>query len=239
MKFSKTTHQGPSLLYFDHPCRERSVLSHLFTKARDWSLVQTNPVLGTDRLREGNEHPRPLTVEEEGRLFAVLPAHYKPVVTLALHTGLRLGEFRAQQWRDVDLAAGLLTVTQPKSGKRETIPLNSLAFAVLTALPQDGPLLFPQLPKKLSDLFIKYARKAGLTDVTFHCLRDTYISRLAPHCTTPTLMALARHRDYRTTQRYVRVDGAHLRHVVEALVPPLTEGHETGTLTGTVSSSCP
>jgi len=37
--------------------RERSVLSHLFTKARNWELVQTNPVLGTDRLREGNEPP--------------------------------------------------------------------------------------------------------------------------------------------------------------------------------------
>ena len=148
--------------------------------------------------------------------------HYKPVVILALHMGLRLGELRAQQWRDVGLAAGLLTVTQPKSGKRETVPLNSIAFAVLAALPQDGPLLFPRLPKKLSDLFIKYARKAGLTDVTFHCLRDTYISRLAPHCTTPTLMALARHRDYRTTQRYVRVDGVHLRQAVEHLVGSLT-----------------
>lgn len=198
--------------------RERSVLSHLFTKATDWGLVQGNPVLGTDRLPEGNEHPRPLSSEEESLLFAVLPEHYKPVVTLALHTGLRLGELRAQAWRDVDLAAGLLTVTRPKSGKRETIPLNSIAFAVLAALPQDGPLLFPRLPKKLSDLFIKYVRKAQLTDVTFHCLRDTYISRLAPHCTTPTLMALARHRDYRTTQRYVRVDGAHLRHAVEHLV---------------------
>jgi len=30
--------------------RERSVLSHLFTKAQDWSTVQATPVLGTDRL---------------------------------------------------------------------------------------------------------------------------------------------------------------------------------------------
>jgi len=47
--------------------RERSVLSHLFTKAKSWNLVQTNPVLGTDRLREGNEHPRPISVEEAAR----------------------------------------------------------------------------------------------------------------------------------------------------------------------------
>jgi integrase len=69
-------------------------------------------------------------------------------------------------------------------------------------------------------LFIRYAQKAKLTDVTFHCLRDTYISRLAPHVSTPTLMALARHRDYRTTRRYVQVDGDHLRAAVERLAKP-------------------
>ena len=89
--------------------RERSVLFHCFTKATEWGLLRDNPVRGTERLTEDNEHPRPLTAAEEIRLFAVLPEHYKPVVTLALHLGLRLGELRAQQWRDVDLAAGLGT----------------------------------------------------------------------------------------------------------------------------------
>ena len=78
-------------------------------------------------------------------------------------------------------------------------------------------MIFPTLPKKLTDLFIRYAEKANLTDVTFHCLRDTYISRLAPHVSTPTLMALARYRDYRTTRCYVQVDGDHLRAAVERL----------------------
>jgi integrase len=217
--------------------RERSVLSHLFTKAQAWGLVQSNPVLGTDRLQEGNERPRPLSQDEEARLFAVIPTHYKPVVTLALHTGLRLGELRTQTWRDVDLATSALRVTRPKSKKHEVIPLNSTAFAVLAALPQDDLLLFPHLPRKLSDLFIRYVRKAGLSDVTFHCLRDTYISRLAQYCTTPTLMALARHRDYRTTRRYVQVDGDHLRQAVEHLVPEPENDQTTVTLTVTTGSN--
>ena len=78
--------------------------------------------------------------------------------------------------------------------------------------------MFPTLPLKLTDLFIRYVAKANLPrDITFHCLRDTYISRLAEHVSTPTLMALARHRDYRTTRRYVQVDGDHLRVAVEQL----------------------
>jgi len=40
---------------------------------------------------------------------------------------------------------------------------------------------------------------------------------LPPHVSTPTLMALARHRDYRTTRRYVQVDGDHLGAAVERL----------------------
>ena len=154
--------------------------------------------------------------------------------TLALHTGPRLNELRAQLWRDVDLRpdkdpqGSTLTVTRPKSKKSESLPLNRRVKGVLASLERTGPLVFPKLPKKLSDLFKRYTRKAGFSDVTFHCLRDTFISRLAPHVTTPTLMTLARHRDYRTTLRYVKVDGKHLREAVERLIPG-----PTGTHTGT------
>jgi integrase len=200
--------------------RERAVLSHLFSKANAWELVKGNPVTGSDRQKEADERPRPLTPDEEARLFAVLPAHYKPFVTLALHTGLRLGELRHQAWRDIDLPGATLRVTRPKTGKAESIPLNATARAVLASLERTAPVIFPTLPKKLTDLFIRYAGKAKLIGVTFHCLRDTFISRLAPHVSPPTLMALARHRDYRTTRRYVQVDGDHLRAAVERLTEP-------------------
>ena len=216
--------------------RERAVLSHLFSKAQSWGLVNGNPVMGTEREHEPDGKPRPLTSDEEARLFTVLPDHYKPAVTLALHTGLRLGELRDQAWRDVDLPGATLTVTRPKSGKVETIPLNATARGVLGALERTSPLLFPTLPKKLTDLFIRYAHKAGLAGVTFHCLRDTYISRLACHVSTPTLMALARHRDYRTTRRYVRVDGAHLREAVERLAEA---GNSPEKVTHTVTAETP
>ncbi len=205
--------------------RERAVLSHLFAKAEAWGLVQGNPVKGTDREPEANEKPRPLTPAEETRLLAALPRgkrgwpHWRTLVTVALNTGLRLGELRHQAWDDIDLPGGLLSVTRPKSGKAETIPLNAAARAVLASLDRTGPLVFPGLPGKASDVFPRFAERAKLDGVTFHCLRDTYISRLAalPNMSTPALMALARHRDYRTTRRYVKVDGAHLRAAVERL----------------------
>jgi integrase len=183
--------------------------------------VAHNPVKATDRLPVRNEHPRPLTPDEEARLFAAVPTHYHPWMMLALHTGLRLGELRAQRWEDVDLAGSTLEVTQPKSGKREVLPLNDVAFSVLAGLPQTSERVFPGIPVKLISLFCRYVRKATLpTDIHFHCLRDTYISRLAPHCTVPTLMALARHRNYQTTQRYLKIDDQRLRDVVQVLSIP-------------------
>jgi integrase len=210
--------------------RERTVFGHIFTKGLKWGIVSENPVRLTERQAEPDGIPRPLTHDEERRLFTVLPAHYRPFVTLALHTGLRLGELRAQTWKDVDLTNGVLTVTRPKSGKREVLPLNRTAKMVLTSLERTGPLLFPAMPKKLSDLFIRYAKKTGLQDVTFHCCRDTFISRLAPHVSATTLMTLARHRDLRTTRRYLKIEEAHLRAAVERLSE---NEFETGTQTGT------
>jgi hypothetical protein len=58
---------------------------------------------------------------------------------------------------------------------------------------------------------------SGAYRATSRCSRDTYICHLPPHVSTPTPMALARHRDYRTTRRCVQVDGDHLRAAVGRL----------------------
>ena len=151
----------------------QSVRTRRMAERRGRYAVKQPGELARVRTIEGATATVPL--DEEARLFMVLPDHYKPVVTVALHTGLRLGELRAQRWADVDLLAGNLTVTSPKSRKPESLPLNKTARGVLAELERTDPLVFPKLPKKLSDLFIRYVRKAGLSDVTFHCLRDTFI----------------------------------------------------------------
>lgn len=199
--------------------RDRAVLSHLFGQLVAQGVLSANPVANVERRRESPEQPRPLTHDEEARLFSVLPVCYRPLALLAIHTGLRLGELRAQAWRDVDVRAATLRVTQPKSGQEEGLPLNSVAVDLLRSLPKDGPTVFPMIPADFSRVFARIARSVNLAAVTFHCLRDTFISRLAPHVSGPVLMQLARHRDFRTTRRYLKVEGKHLREAVERLTP--------------------
>jgi len=119
----------------------------------------------------------PLSQEEEARLFAALPGQAHAVVTLMLQTGIRFGELRAQVWRDIDLAAGVLRVTRHKTGTRVVIPLNSTACALLGALPQAGPLLFPTLPSTFSAVVRTAAQQAGLPGRLWHRLRMTYLAR--------------------------------------------------------------
>jgi integrase len=213
--------------------RERTTLSQIFSKAADWGLCDANPVQGSTHLHEDNEAPRPISADEEARLMAVLPEHLRPIVTLALHTGLRLGELRAQRWSDINLIDADLVVSRPKSGRREVLPLNDTAYTVLASLPQTHDVIFPDMPPDLSKRFTRLLRKAGLpSDITFHCLRDTYISRLAPYCAAPTLMALARHRSLNTTRRYLKIEERHLRQAVERLNPQSADATVARTVEG-------
>jgi integrase len=122
-------------------------------------------------------HFAPLSQDEEARLCTALPGPAHAVVTLILQTGVRFGELRAQAWRDIDLVARVLQVTRHKTGKRVVIPLNSTACALLGALPQAGPLLFPTLPGTLATVVRTAAQQAGLHGRIWHRLRMTYLAR--------------------------------------------------------------
>ena len=81
-------------------------------------------------MHEGQEVPldnkryRYLLPEEEPRLMAALTgprAHLKPMVTVALGTGMRLGEQLRLTWDRVDFSRRVLVVTKTKSeGSRDS-----------------------------------------------------------------------------------------------------------------------
>jgi integrase len=58
--------------------------------------------------------------------------HLRPMVLVALNTGLRRGELLSLRWADVNLSAKLLTVVaaSAKSGHSRRIPLNAEAVSV-------------------------------------------------------------------------------------------------------------
>lgn len=88
------------------------MLSSVLALAVDDGHIVRNP---TKRVRlpkqrlDGHEE-RYLTVDEAGALIEATPAHYQPLVTFLLGTGLRWSEATALQARHVDLTAGTVRV---------------------------------------------------------------------------------------------------------------------------------
>ena len=140
---------------------------------------------------------------------------------LMLDCGLRIGEVRAQQWDDVDLANRTMRITRDKAKRRDTIPLASRVVAVLRWLRRvqeaEGVELDrvvpsgPNAKKMREDLDRVGCRgEAG----RFHRLRKHAItSRAMQGWDMWRLTRWARHRDPKTTLRYVRPTTDDLRGV--------------------------
>lgn len=97
-----------------------------------------------------------LTEDEEKRLLEACRCRRSrallPVVTLALHTGMRRGEIQSLRWQQIDFLNRTLTVgaTKTKAGTGRVIPLNKRALMTLqtwaTNFPQREPehCVFPR-----------------------------------------------------------------------------------------------
>ena len=90
-----------------------------------------NLVRGVKLLKENNVRVRVLTGAEEKRLLAVLPLHYRSLVIVALHTGMRRGELASLRWQDVDFHTRTLVVRQSKSGEGRRVPMDRVVVATL------------------------------------------------------------------------------------------------------------
>ena len=115
--------------------------------------------------------------------------HLKPMVMLALHTGLRQGEVFNLRVTDIDFSVPLLTVcgSGTKSGQTRQIPLNQTVKSVLEHwLDQTNgsTLVFPSPVTGLRFDNIKKAwqqvrKLSGLHNIRFHDLRHTFGTRLS------------------------------------------------------------
>ena len=160
--------------------------------------------------------------EREGELLD----HLKPMVLLALNTGLRRGELFSLKWADVDLAAQMLTVraSSSKSGQTRRIPLNVEAFAVLSAwqkrLNNTAGYVFPGAESaRLTNINKSWGgvvKLAKLSGFNFHDLRHTFASRLVQGgVDLNTARTLLGHSEIGTTLIYAHLAPENLRSALQ------------------------
>lgn len=147
--------------------------------------------------------------------FANFTDHLKPMVLLALNTGMRRGELFDLKWADVNFVGRSLTVSgiTAKSGKTRHIPLNNEAIDVLSgwyAQRKDSELVFPSNDggrmDNISTSWAKLMKDAKIENFRFHDLRHDFASQLVmAGVDLNTVRELLGHSDIKMTLRYAHL----------------------------------
>jgi integrase len=210
-----------------------TILHRLYAIAIEWGRIPAG-VAPTIRWLDT---PEPefdfFDFDEAERLIAAAGA-WRPVILVALHTGLRLGELLALRRQDVDLKAARLLVRRavargivgtPKNGKKREVPLSERALATLQAHQHlRGELVFcaddgAMLTKGACKHPLWTAcKRAGLRQVGWHVLRHTFASHLVMRgAPLKAIQELLGHATLEMTMRYAHLSPDARREAVRLL----------------------
>lgn len=203
--------------------REVACLKRIFNKAIEWGRARGNPVRKVKFFREDNKRLRYLSKKEIVQLLKECAPHLKPIVLFALNTGMRKSEILNLKWKDIDLQANLITVTETKSGEFRKIPVNSQLRGVLEAIERhpDCPYVFNYKGRRIEDVkkgFNKAVKRAGIEDFHFHDLRHTFASHLVMGgVSLVAVKELLGHKTIEMTLRYSHLSVENKRIALEIL----------------------
>lgn len=205
--------------------RELACLSRILAMAVDNGLLARNPCSKVKRLREDNMRTRYLTVSEETQLMDAITHRYerlRPLIILALNTGMRQGEILSLAWPQIDWERNLIIVVNTKNNHDRTIPMNEPVKELLVKLWRESDKaseqLFKEYGKAITLTFTRLAHRSGLMGFRFHDLRHTFATRLAEAGTDAfTLAALLGHRTIAMTARYTHPTDDGKRRAIAAL----------------------
>ncbi|AKT38273.1 tyrosine-type recombinase/integrase [Chondromyces crocatus] len=220
-----------------------TVLRKVFTVAKEWGRLHGLPPFKLLPVPEAEFDF--LTFEEAERLLRGADPEWRPMVLLALRTGLRQGELLALRWDDIDLVSGLLKVRRavargiigtPKNKKSREVPLSDEAIAVLRALPSrfarefvfpaDGGRLLTR--NECKHPLRRACQRAELRRIGWHTLRHTFASHLVMRgVPIKAVQELLGHATIEMTMRYAHLSPDIRRDAVRLLDSRDSQARET------------
>jgi integrase len=200
-------------------------LRHMFNRAVDWELLDQSPMKGIKFLPENNARLRYLSREECDRLVeSCIAPHLRGIVTVALHTGMRSGEIRSLQWKDLDFDSGFIIIRDSKNGEPRHVPMDSTVVDLFRNYPRTtgSQFVFTNAAgERLGWVQHAYRRalaRAGLSDLHFHDLRHTFASQwMMAGGELYSLRDILGHKTIAMTQRYAHLSPAYKRKMVDRM----------------------
>ena len=208
--------------------RKLTVLKHMIKKGTDWGITSEEilkRVRKVKQLKEENTRLRFLTIEECQTLIDCCAPHLKPIVTVALHTGMRRGEILGLRWEQVDLKHGFILLDVTKNGSRREIPIDNTLEEMFNRLPRGLESVYvftdPRTGepyKSVQTSFETALRKAEIRDFRFHDLRHTFASHLVMAGVDLTsVREFLGHKTLTMTIRYAHLAPGHKRRAINML----------------------
>lgn len=212
--------------------RELAVLSHLFSKAEEWSWINKRPAK-IARLKEDQGRITYLTVEQAGRLvkFAKEDQNLQvyPFILIGLGTSMRLSEILSIRKDHVDCSGRRIFIPKAKAGAREQPITSELADYLsghIEGLQKGCLWLFPSPASKtghtvnINKPFRRVVAAAGLdpSEVVRHTLRHTAITHLVQAgVDLPTIKRISGHKTLVMVERYAHANGEHISAAMDKL----------------------
>ncbi len=204
--------------------RNLACLKSMFNKAIQWGKLEENPFKAVKLLKENNKRLRYLEKEEIVKLLARCSRHLRPIVVVALNTGMRKGEILGLKWQDMDFKRGIIYLYNTKNGEKREIPINEMVKTALlrTLKHPDSPYIFCDKTgrpfKDIKKSFFTALTKSGIINFHFHDLRHTFASQLVmAGVDLNTVRELMGHKSLEMTLRYAHLSPDHKRRAVDIL----------------------
>jgi integrase len=128
-----------------------------------------------DLLPEDNVRQRFMTEDEFQKILPLLSADVLPIVVIAYHTAMRLGEILALRWKNIDLKRRLFLFETEKTGKQRAVALHPDIIRLLESMPRgfgETPLFIVSIDR-IERNWKKACQKAKIKDARIHDLRRT------------------------------------------------------------------
>jgi integrase len=207
--------------------RYLQLLKKMFNLAIEEGYLEENPARKVKLFSEkDNLKQRVLTEKEQRTLLINSSDTLKPILLVALNTGMRRAEILGLTWSQIDFETRRIKVEKTKSGKVRHIPIEDDLFKqILNLKNKDGqsPFVFfnPETKQPYQDMktgFKRACRISGIEGLRFHDLRHTFATRLVANgIDIETVRDLLGHHSIVITQRYTHSSDERKRKAIETL----------------------
>ena len=204
--------------------RQLGTLRGMFNKAVAWGKLQESPMKSIKFLKEPQGRLRFLETEEIVKLLSNCSPSLRPIVVMAVFTGMRKGEILGLKWHDIDYKRGIITLLDTKNGQKREVPMSETVKNAIIQVRKhpESPYIFcnerGQPRHDIRKSFSTALRKSDITNFRFHDLRHSFASQLVMSgVDLNTVRELLGHKDITMTLRYSHLAPRHKQHAVDIL----------------------